>query len=300
MVANRVKKYFLTPQFFFNASIFLLLQIFLIVLVRTIYIWPKTIFPCPECGNTIYIARILSNDLVPLHGEDQTLLNTQLILNREILPENIRRLWILNCFLDKSKERQILDLLASRGEYSEIITLSRNRNFTTMKADALNVNRARNRGLVSSFEAGAAWVILLDGSSFITSDALNSLVTMIANPNDTRLNLIPMLRLQHKIKLDMNSTYENLFPFLSGMQEPHIGVSRSFYHQWLGSHPNYTTSNFSASTDFLFDEKESSSNTIFNKKFLLANYHLKIFCGGYFRTEENTIAKPKQTDLFAA
>ena len=204
-----------------------------------------------------YVARVLGNDLPPLHGENQTFLNTELILSQEMPPENFQRIWILSCIIDKTKEREILNLLKAKGELTQVIPLSKKMDLSTLKTDVFDVNRARNSVLVSAFEAGAEWVILLDGSTFLTNESFNSFRTIIENRKKTLFNFIPMVRLQYKMNITKDSTYAYLFPFVSGLQESHIGISRNYYNGWIEKHLNRTSL---TTSNILFDEKETSSN----------------------------------------
>ena len=63
------------------------------------------------------IVRLLSNDLPPLHSENQTFLNTKFIIENEKLPENFYRLWIFHSIIDGEKLRTITKLLNEYGEW---------------------------------------------------------------------------------------------------------------------------------------------------------------------------------------
>ena len=175
------------------------------------------------------ICRVLSNDLPPLHGKNQTYLHTLFILNMEKLPHDFRRHWVINSILDKFKEKQLIRLLKSRNETYDVIRPSKYANTTTLINKALNVNKARNYGISKSLEMGAEWVFILDGGSFLTSESLRSIAKFTRNSSNAQsVYFIPMVRLQYKTNLSMSLTYERLFPFVSGLQEVQIAFSSKY------------------------------------------------------------------------
>ena len=150
-----------------------------------------------------YIARVLSNDLPPLHSENQTLLNTELILNQEKLPSDYRRSWVVHSIVDSKKEKQLSELLNSKHERNTVIQLPKTSNFSVLKKMVFNVNRARSKILVSAFEDGAEWVIISDGCTFLTNESLDALQSFLENRGSLIFMFIPMFRLQHKVRIDM-------------------------------------------------------------------------------------------------
>ena len=175
------------------------------------------------------ITRILSNDLTPLHGESQTLINTQLILKHEVLPENFGRLWVFHSLVSNDKFNQIYLLLISHGEWVEILDLPRSKNVTVLQTAAFNINKGRNFALAHAFKSEAEWVFLYDGCSFFPKESFDALTRVVSKPNFYLMHYTPMVRLQYKIDLSMDLTYEDIFPYISGQQECQIAISRFYY-----------------------------------------------------------------------
>ena len=175
------------------------------------------------------LTRILSNDLVPLHADSQTLINTKFILDREILPKDFGRLWVIHSVIDKDKISQIYFLLLSYGEWVEILHLPKTRNIEVLQKAAFNINRGRNFALEHAFKTEAEWVFLYDGCSFLPTESLQALSRMANKPNYYLFHYTPMVRLHYKAEFYHNSTYPEIFPYVSGLQECQIGISRYFY-----------------------------------------------------------------------
>ncbi len=175
------------------------------------------------------LARILSNDLSPLHGVNQTYFNTKLILEEEVIPEDFTRLWVVSSILDEHSKNLILQLLRRHHQWVKVIPVPKVSNFTQLKSSVLNPNRARNLALKSGLDAGAKWVFLFDGGSILTSEAIKSLAGIGNRTRDPLIfAFIPTVRLLYKVEITSSRTYQELFPFISGLQECHLGVSRKF------------------------------------------------------------------------
>ena len=84
-------------------------------------------------------------------------------------------------------------------------------------------------GLEIGFKFGADWVFLLDGCTFITRKTLNLLNSIVQSPKSHVIHFTPTVRLEQKINLNSNFSYDQLFPFSTGLQEAHIGIKREFY-----------------------------------------------------------------------
>ena len=203
-------------------------------------------------SKSVVVARILSNDLPPLHGDRQTYLNSRFILQHEILPPDFKRLWILNSIVNKSKQEELETLLTTYDEWFETISFPKTNNSKVLEQQVLNVNRARNIGIWEAFQSGANWVLVLDGCSFLTSESLSSIAPFIRDKTRKEvLYFIPMVRLQHKEPaVSMNTSYSQLFPYISGQQECQLGISRKAFDSQIIQ--NITT----PQNGYVFDEKK--------------------------------------------
>ena len=182
-------------------------------------------------GISYTVTRIISNDLPPLHGETQTYLNTKLILEREKLPSDFERIWILNSILNKTKKDHLRRLISSHREVYHIINPPSTKDAKILQNEVLNINKARNFAIEKSFQLGAKWVLILDGCSFLTSESLRSIENVLRRRNQSEvLYFLPMVRLQHKaLQLSTNIRYEELFPYVSGQQECQIAINRDVF-----------------------------------------------------------------------
>ena len=94
---------------------------------------------------------------------------------------------------------------------------------------AQNVNRARNVAIQTAFDSGAKWVFIIDGCSFLTEETYKALSRLVNKQNSSKyLHFIPGFRLEYKILLTSNLTYQTLFPYVSGRQECQIGIRKDF------------------------------------------------------------------------
>ena len=182
----------------------------------------------PTVDKTVVVVRILSNDLPPLHGEQQTYLNTETILKHEQLPPGFKRLWMLSGMVDETKQGELFKLLHSHNEWYFVITISETNNVQELEEAALNVNKARNAGLKLGFDSGAYWVIVFDGCSFITRESYHSIWDTLAKITTNIFYYVPMVRLYHRIEINADLTYRDLFNVTSGLQECQIAVSRKY------------------------------------------------------------------------
>ena len=243
---------------------------------------------------TYLLVRILSNDLVPLHGAEQTILNTKHILREEKLPEGFGRLWLLHSYVDSSKQQEAWDLLTSRKEWVEVMPLPVTRNVTLLQKAAFNLNKARNLALMLGFEAGADWVFPFDGCSFFPSESFTALQSFLTKQNQYLMHFMPMIRLQYKKEVSMESTYTSLFPYTSGQQECQIAISRNLYIT-KSSHRLFKDQSY-----FFFQESNSYGNQdklsllrVFNKQLNDTEVHCKEAFIGYSRNK----ARTPDTDL---
>ncbi len=218
-----------------------------------------------EEPNTIVVLRILSNDLPPLHSSNQSLLNTKYILEKEKLPSGFKRLWVLNSIANKDKEKDLVELLTSHGEVFDKIPLVLGKSVTAMESQALNPNAGRNKGIVRGFRMGAKWVVVFDGCSFVTKESYDTLSTFLNSKTSASFifHFIPMVRLQHKVQMNSETTYQHSFPYTSGFQECQLAVSRLYLH--FRNHVSY----FKRQKGFLFDERRAYANA--NKLQLLVD-----------------------------
>ncbi len=160
----------------------------------------------PTVEKTVVVVRILSNDLPPLHGEQQTYLNTETILKREQLPPGFERLWILSGMVDKSKQAELVKLLESYNEWYSVIAVPETNNVQELIEVSLNVNKARNTGLKLGFDSGAYWVILFDSCSFITRESYRSIRDSMVKMTANIFYYIPMVRIYHRIEINADMT----------------------------------------------------------------------------------------------
>ena len=175
------------------------------------------------------IIRLLSNDLPPLHSQRQTYLNTELILKREKLPTGFKRLWILKSIVNRTKEAELVKLLRYFREDFEIIPLSNSNDPKILQKEVRDTNSGRNFGILRAFDDGASWVFVFDGCLFITTEGFSSFKTFLSKPNKTEfLKFVPMVRLEYKLDINMSIVYSELFPYISGLEENQIAVSRKF------------------------------------------------------------------------
>ena len=82
-------------------------------------------FQQPQKSFRYLIVRYLSNDLPPLHSENQTFLSTKIIVENEKLPKNFYRLWILHSIIDGEKLRKLIKLLKEHSEWFFINQIDR-------------------------------------------------------------------------------------------------------------------------------------------------------------------------------
>ncbi|XP_063720224.1 uncharacterized protein LOC134846762 [Symsagittifera roscoffensis] len=180
----------------------------------------------------IYLTRIISNDLPPMHFEDQTYLNTKAILNHEPLPSNFRRFWVIYCVMNKTTELRLEKLIQSKQEKYHIVPFSSSKDVAAVIKETLNNDRARNIGVQMSFDDGAEWVHSLDGCQFLTGESISNLDRALNSLKDTQIfHFVPLVRLWYKINVTEALDYQTLFPFVSGLEEATVVVNKKFLEQ---------------------------------------------------------------------
>jgi len=176
------------------------------------------------------IVRVLGNDLPPLHSTNQTVLNTQNILEHEVIPSSFKRLWIVNCIFEQFKVNDLISLFTLYNQTYRVIT-SNTSNPAQFEIDGLNVNRARNVGLKVAFEhMRADWAFLFDGGAFMTSEGLAPLEEFaIGNTKEPAFHFTAVYRLLFKLKLESNTLLKDILNFTTGQQEVMMGLNKKAY-----------------------------------------------------------------------
>lgn len=181
--------------------------------------------------DTFALYRIIGNDLPPRHTAEQMLRNLRFMLDHEPELADCRKIWILNRVVDPRVERDIVDLLESRGaEYLRIPfkaedyaklgwnfrgfenQASFQRKFLAglhpkalMRVQehlyhyknlyAMNNNGARNFALRHG-RGIAKWVLPWDGNCFLTEAAWEGIRASVREQPHRRYLIVPMARLQ--------------------------------------------------------------------------------------------------------
>ena len=184
----------------------------------------------PKHFCTIY--RILGNDLPPLHGSEQSLVNTRFILANEPKYADTQRIWIISRLVDKNMESRLVQLLESHDEsyillpfelqaYRSIRGLYENdfsrieQLLQTSLGDlsdiasedtaisgsvatyqkmlyVFNVNEARNLALADGI-GKSEWIIPLDGANIIPPQCWSFVSNNLAACDDSHC-LLPVVR----------------------------------------------------------------------------------------------------------
>ena len=127
----------------------------------------------PKVSKPVVIARVLGNDLPPLHHEYQTYLNTKYILDREKLPDEYQKFWVVNCLESDEKVQNLTALLTRYEQQYQLVKCTNKSNPQKYMRDILKANKARNRAIRASFKKfNPNWVFVLDGSHFVTEQSL--------------------------------------------------------------------------------------------------------------------------------
>jgi len=172
-------------------------------------VWTKSFRREEEYPMTIVLLRSIGNALPPRHQISQTLDNLNFTLTYEKSFPNVIKHWVLNRFVEKEVERQVVELLDQYRqnytiipfdlkEYSELkldfdlfepggqldyvhdIKYFRNDMDHKMFKQAIeveknlyvcNVNGARNKMIDIGLSMGATWILPWDGNCFITNYA---------------------------------------------------------------------------------------------------------------------------------
>lgn len=191
------------------------------------------------------IFRMLGNDLLGLHGDNQTFTNLLFTINHEIEFKNTDKLYVLNRITDMRKKTELIKLLNANNikyidipfnltEFNELplldITIEQFKKMThqgeiikylyTYNQILINNNHCRNFCIEYGKRAGYKWIFVLDSNSFFTKESYH---TIINNINiGTQYLIIPQKRLKdgEYVNNDLLDTpfIENVLP----IQEPQI------------------------------------------------------------------------------
>ena len=155
----------------------------------------------------ILLVRILGNDLLSLHHNNQTNNNLQFIVKHEYTPPCVDKLYILNKIANKTKQRKLEQYLCQHDqqyivipykahEFHELPMLARKdyrlgymRVFELQFLQPhnmylINLNFARNKAIEHGREHGYDWILPFDSNNFVPKDTWDHLfVTMEAQPN---------------------------------------------------------------------------------------------------------------------
>ena len=173
--------------------------------------------------------RILGSDLPPRHHQRQTFNNVKFILENEELTDDICRRWLLNRIWDGEAEKELITLLSLHHELVHRIPFDRKiyrhqfldpsglppkfdpmrivsagpRNIAELLAlewvyrrknlAAIALNEARNIAIALGAKE-ARWVLPLDGSTFMSKDAICELRELIQTNPEAQYLIIPMVR----------------------------------------------------------------------------------------------------------
>lgn len=153
------------------------------------------------------IYRIIGNDLPPWQSDTQHYLNTKYTLENEASLYNVQKRWILNRIWNQTTFKMIYKLLVESGvNRRDIIPNCFDADvynkFTTPEQKVFyltSLNEGRNTGIKDGKESGFEWTLVLDGNSFVTTDAWKRINTqLMRGTKDGKLYMkIPMRRL-HK------------------------------------------------------------------------------------------------------
>ena len=156
----------------------------------------------PKVSKPVVIARVLGNDLPPLHHEYQTYLNTKYILDREKLPDEYQKFWVVNCLESDEKVQNLTALLTRYEQQYQLVKCTNKSNPQKYMRDILKANKARNRAIRASFKKfNPNWVFVLDGSHFVTEQSLIPLKNVVQT-QIPMLHFVASYRLLFKYLVD--------------------------------------------------------------------------------------------------
>ena len=177
----------------------------------------------------VIIARILGNDLPPLHYEHQTYINMKFIIDNERLPDNFDRFWTVNCLETERKVQNLTGFLIARQERFNVLSCSNKTVAEKYVADILRANKARNFAIRSSFKLFKPhWVFLFDGSQFLTEEGLGT-ITKVLKTSIPLLHLTPAYRLIYKYAIDWKTKFEEIIDFICEAGDAQIGMNKVAY-----------------------------------------------------------------------
>jgi hypothetical protein len=139
--------------------------------------------------------RILGNDLPPRHDPQQTVKNTQFILDHEEDHDDLDKRFLLNRIVDPGKADVLKACIRDHGhEFDEIpFELEEYRKGATEEDRLLhttNLNRARNHCVRRSWELGYSVSLPFDGASFLRRDGWSEFYRCVST--DTHLGYIAL------------------------------------------------------------------------------------------------------------
>lgn len=181
-------------------------------------------------NNYIY-CRIIGNDLLPRHGQHQTMDNLKFILENEPKLQGCTKHFVLNRIVDKSLEKKYIKLIEEAGhDYSTIpFRVSEYKKakvdyailpdksyldssiFASLDCEtknevlvavmrkkinyAMNVNGARNFCLELGREKGYKWILPWDGGSYMTEAAWEQLTSSVKRLPYFKYIMLPNVRI---------------------------------------------------------------------------------------------------------
>ena len=182
------------------------------------------------------IVRIFGNNVYPLQQSNQGSRNLQFILeNENRRKNNSQYFWVVNRIVNISEFYTIEDLLRSERTLHVDFDLQELKSRYGRDPEqaikyATDINNARNKALKHAAEnLDVDWIVLLDGNSFLTNEAYDTLHAGLkkAEQNKQYMYFMPMYRLySNQASLNQYSVIEGLNVYLSGLQEPYLAIHR--------------------------------------------------------------------------
>jgi len=187
--------------------------------------------PLSSNPDTVFLVRIIGNDLEPRHKKGQSYQNVNFILRNEPEFPNWKKYWVLNRIVDPEAQLRLIDLLESHRqeytiipfeseafqsldwdvgraclgeyrftpEYKSLDELERLRFETAIRRRknlyTMNNNGARNLAL-SIGRTRAKWVLPWDGNCFLTKVAFEKIYSGIQKHAHVPYLVVPMVRIE--------------------------------------------------------------------------------------------------------
>eukprot|EP00922_Rhytidocystis_sp_ex-Travisia-forbesii_P068822 GHVS01102674.1.p1 GENE.GHVS01102674.1~~GHVS01102674.1.p1 ORF type:complete len:524 (-),score=64.12 GHVS01102674.1:134-1705(-) len=221
----------------------------------------------------LLVARIVGNNMPPLQGKTQHLINAKRIIEqgrRQSVGEH--RLWVVNTILVESEKTDFVDLLEKHKEwYVEIpvefqrvqailkeveVPIMHSRGWWLLQRAAVcvtNLNAARNLVVKVASEMGYDWSMVLDGNVFITQQGIDGVYNAIHRATHFSKKsyvFIPFYRLINETDSTLvtaTASFTNLQPSLTGRQEGQLLVGTNGE---LGLEPFSVSSQYGANDKF--------------------------------------------------